>query len=137
MQAFGKSLKETTLTVMLFRKANSKNVLNSGQLCTSTANSVQLTSQGDFCLVYEEKQRTGMYAEGDADAGRNFGYDEFRVELTPEDISFIVVPNSWDDEIDEDLQDTDEDPYLWIENLREIAPVIFEKEFDGNIDFNF
>ncbi len=111
--------------------------MNSGELCTSTEISVQLTAQGQFCLVYASKEYTGLYAEGDADAGRNFGYDEFRVELTPADIDLIVVPNSWDDDIDEDLQDTDKDPYVWIENLREIAPVIFEKDHEGDIDFNF
>lgn len=139
--AFGTDLKQETKTTRLYRKVNSNNFLKSGQHCFSTDASISLIHAGEFCLVLKKNTYNGMYDNKDADAGKNFGYDEFRVELSEseliEAIELIVVPDWWEDDIDEDLYDTDKDPMVWIDNLSNYGKVIFEKDFSGQVKINF
>lgn len=92
----------------------------------------------------EEKEYSGKYTDKDADAGKNFGYDEFRIEMSRDEllnnIDFIVVPNTWvDSEMDEKASDylEENDPLVWIDNLSEYGRVIAERDFSGTINFNF
>lgn len=139
--AFGNNLQQETKTTKLFRKVNSNNFLKSGEHCFSTNESICLIAAGEFAIVLREDAYEGLHDSQDADAGKNFGYDEFRVELSEseliEAIEAIVVPNWWEDDIDEDLYDTDKDPMVWIDNLRNYGKVVFEKDVDYNVDFNF
>jgi len=137
MNGFSQDLEETTMTTMLFRKVSSENMLRAGELCFSTEKSFTLSSHGEFCLVIDSAEFTGMYAECDADAGKNFGYDEFRVEFDREDlidaIHYIVVPEDWFSEENEEASE-------WIENLSEYGWVISPEKFKAitkiEIDFN-
>lgn len=140
--AFGQNLETQTINTRLFRKVNASNLFKANnEYCFSTANSTKLIAHGEFAIVLKEEEYTGAYDSQDADAGKNFGYDEFRVVLTKEEliskIECIVVPDSWNDEIDAELYDTDKDPMVWIENLREYSVVVFVSETDYNVDFNF
>ena len=139
--AFGQDLKTATKTTRLYRKVSGSNFIKSGEHCFSTDQSVELISRGDFCIVLEKNEYKGQYDNKDADAGKNFGYDEFRVELTQEEliekIECIVVPNWWEDDIDEDLYDTDKDPMVWIDNLSEFGKIVFEKDFETSVNLNF
>lgn len=139
--AFGSDLKQKTINTRLYRKVNGSNFIKDGEHCFSTESSSELISAGDFCLVFEKKSYEGMYDDKDADAGKDFGYDEFRVEMSRdeliENIEVIVVPNSWNNDIDESLHGTDEDPMEWIENLSEFGKVIFESEFESDVNLNF
>ncbi len=145
MNGFGQDLKKATQQTILFRKVSGVNFLNFGELCFSTEKSAQLIGAGEFCLVLEKAEYSGVYAEGDADAGKNFGYDEFRVEMTQdeltESITNIVVPNSWYDDIDESLYDSDQDPMVWIDNIETELNLsgicISESDFNSEIKFNF
>lgn len=127
-------------TTRLYRKASAENFLNEGQLCFSTDNSVSLISHGDFCLVLESKEYKGEYTEGDTDAQKNFGYDELRVEMTREELiknlDCIVVPNEWVDAPDIEYAEG-EDPFDWITNLEDFAPVVAERDFNTEIHLNF
>ena len=144
MNGFGTGLQSAEIQTRLFRKVSAQNFLNSGELCFSTEKSTTLISHGEFCIVLESNLYSGLYFDGDADAGKNFGYDEFRVEMDRNEllskIEYIVVPNSW---FDSEMSDEDEgyneenDPYVWIENLSDYGIVIAERDFDGNINFNF
>ena len=138
MSGFGKTLEETKITSKLYRKVSADNMMNEGELCTSTENSTKLIGVGDFCLVYESKERLGSYTNMDADAGKNFGYDEFRTELYTSDVSFIIYPDFWNDEIDEELYDTDKDPMVWISNLEDAGFILIsESQANENIIFNW
>ena len=133
-------LEKTRVSTRLYRKVDGENMLHSGELCFSTPESVELISHGDFCLVLREQEYSGLYFDGDIDAGKNFGYDEFRVKMTEEElkaaIEVIIVPDWWEDDIEEDLHDTEEDPYVWMENLREYGRVLTEGEWEGpNMNF--
>ena len=144
MNGFSQDLEATKKTTRLFRKVNGDNFINEGELCFSTENSVELIGAGDFCIVLESSEYTGMWADGDADAGKNFGYDEFRVEFSQEEllekIEYIVVPNEWMDS-DLDFEATDyiesEDPAVWIDNLENYGNVIAERDYETEIRFNF
>lgn len=140
--AFGQELAEKTISSRLFRKVSSENLLKTGELCFSTEDSVCLIGRGEFCLVFEQKKRTGLFFDGDADSGINTGYDEFR--YTIEDlleIEYIVVPNEWVDsdmDIESEGYIQENDPAEWIENLSQYGKVVAVRDFDGNnIDFNF
>jgi hypothetical protein len=142
--AFGHDLIETVMTTQLFRKVSGMNFLKDGEHCFSTPSSSALISHGEFCIVLEEKEYSGQYTDKDADAGKDFGYDEFRIEMSREkllnNIDFIVVPNAWvDSEMDEKASDylEENDPLVWIDNLAEYARVISEREFTGTMNFNF
>tara|TARA_R110000822_G_scaffold128195_37_gene264001 strand:- start:3052 stop:3528 length:477 start_codon:yes stop_codon:yes gene_type:complete len=144
---FGHDLVKTTLNTRLFRKASSHNLFgsrNGGEIIFSTEDSVSLIGRGDFCVVLNRGEYTGLYDDKDADAGKNYGYDEFRIRMSKDEytdkIEYIVCPDWWVDvEIDADdpNYDPSSDPYEWIENLSEIGPVIPEREFEGTIDFNW
>lgn len=138
--AFGKDLKKETKKTRLYRKVTGTSFLKYGELCFSTEESTMLIGRGEFCIVLEEKEYSGMYDNKDADAGKDFGYDEFRVFLTEEEliskIECIVVPNWWEDDIEEELYDTDKDPMVWIDNLSEFGKVVFEKDFKTSVNLN-
>ena len=142
--SFGSTLSTTTLTTTLYRKVDADNFLASGELCFSTSNSASLISHGTFCIALEKGEYTGEYTDRDADAGKNFGYDEFRVSLEQDELiarlDAIIVPDSWYDDVDEDIQDTDQDPFTWIQNLEDYGRVISEteaREEGHTVDFNF
>ena len=139
--AFGQELTETTISSRLFRKASSSNFLKTGAVCFSTEESVCLIGRGDFCLVLEAKERTGLFFDGDADSGINTGYDEFRYTIKDlSEIECIVVPNEWvDSEMDiySEGYNQDNDPFEWIEELSQYGKVIAVRDFDGDINFNF
>ena len=139
--AFSQNLQKRTINTRLFRKVSGGNFLKDGEHCFSTESSSMLISRGDFCFVLVEKEYSGMYDSQDADAGRNFGYDEFRVKMSKENlvqqIEAIVVPNWWGKDIDEDLYDTEDDPMVWMDNLSNYGKVIFEKDFQTTVNFNF
>lgn len=142
--AFGQDLIETTIKTRLFRKVSDMNFLKDGEHCFSTSSSHSLISVGTFCLILEEKEYTGKYDDKDADAGKNFGYDEFRVEMSRNEllsnIDYIVVPNSWvDSEMNENDEDylEENDPFFWIENLSQFGQVIAERNSPVEINFNF
>lgn len=142
--AFGTQLKAATIETKLYRKVSSINFLKSGELCFSTDSSVTLIGAGDFCIVLEKDSYTGMHDSQDADAGKNFGYDEFRIELTQNEllskIEYIVVPNEWVDsemDISADDYNAETDPYEWIENLSQYGIVIPIRDFETNINLNF
>ena len=138
MSGFGKTLKETKLNLKLYRKVSSANMMNEGLLCTSTEKSDTLIGAGDFCLVYEAKERIGLYTCMDADAGKNFGYDEFRTELTKEDVDYIIYPDFWDDDVNEELHDTEKDPQVWISNLEDAGFILIsQSKSNEKINFNF
>lgn len=143
--AFGQNMIERTIETRLFRKVSPQNMFRAGEVIFSTEKySTKLIGRGDMCLVLELDKYEGLWYDGDADNGRNFGYDEFRVEINKIDLfsklEYIVVPNSWvDSELDptDDNYDLTKDPQEWIENLSEVGIVIAERDFDGKIDFNF
>jgi hypothetical protein len=142
--AFGKDLVLAQINTKLFRKVSGMNFLKDGEHCFSTEKSTKLISHGEFCIVLEEKDYTGLYDDKDADAGKDFGYDEFRVEMSKEEllnnIEFIVVPNWWvDSEMDENDDDylEEKDPLFWIDNLSDYGRVVSEREYNGNMNFNF
>ena len=149
MSGFSHDLEPKEITSKLYRKVNFENITNSGELCTSTENSVKLIGTGEVCYIFDSKKRTGMYDDKDADAGKNFGYDEFRTEIDlTEECPYIVYPNSWDEIIEtitesDERFDTDEDPMVWIYNLEElsIGQVISERDYrestKDTIDFNW
>ena len=143
--AFSTGMTQKTFNTRLFRKVSFENFLKEGELCFSTEeNSSSLYWRGQFCLVLESNTYTGSWYDGDADAGRNMGYDEFRVSFTKEEllasIAYIVVPNEWVDsemDINSDDYNQDNDPYEWIENLSQYGIVIPEREYKGEMNFNF
>ena len=142
-----------TKNVTLIRKVDHTNFMvesnESVQFCFSTVeNSEVLIAQGEFALVLKKDIRNGIYCIGDIDANRNYGYDEFRVSFTRQElidgIDYIVVPNEWSDcEMDENADDynADEDPFTWMENLLDFGHVVSEREFKAKegdvINFNF
>lgn len=142
MNGFGKDLTSETKSTQLFRKVDFNNFQNEGELCFSTENSVELSSHGEFCLVLEKAEYNGVYANGDADAGKNFGYDEFRVKMTEEElfakVDFIIVPNHWWDAMEDENYEAKEgqDPYEWIETLQSFGRVIAERDCNYKILFN-
>ena len=132
----------TTIETRLFRKVSGMN-LHGGELCFSTEKSICLIEQGEFAIVLEKKSYTGTYFNGDIDAGKNFGYDEMRVEMSfdelLENLDYIVVPNHWFDvEMDINSEDYSEenDPLTWIDNLSQYGRVIPERELPI-IDYRF
>lgn len=132
---FGKGLVQKTIKTQLFRKVSGMNFLKDGEHCFSTSSSSSLISHGEFCIVLKESDYAGMYYDGDADAGKNFGYDEFRVEMSRSELlknlDYIVVPNDWSDT--EEGQD-------WIDNLADYGFVVSEDRFrshEPNIRINF
>ncbi|MBD3197999.1 MAG: hypothetical protein GF317_23315 [Candidatus Lokiarchaeota archaeon] len=134
---------KTKLYTKLYRKVDGNNFLfsNEKELCFSTENSVSLSPHGEFCLVLEKKDYTGRYTDGDIDAGKNFGYDEMRVEMTMEglleNLECIVVPDWWFDSEDKEYEEG-QDPFDWIENLEKYCwKVIPERDYNTKIDFNF
>lgn len=121
---FGQGLKETTMECTLARKVSFENLQNFGELCFSTLeNSVELIGTGELCIVLKKAVRTGMYYDGDADAGKNFGYDEFRVyfdsfEEIVEEIEYVVIPDYWEEDIEEENYDNPEkDPEVWKDSI--------------------
>ena len=139
--AFGQGWVEKTISSRLFRKVSSEKPITAGNLCFSTEDSIRLIERGDFCLVLEAKERTGLFFDGDADSGINTGYDEFRYAIEDlSEIECIVVPNEWvDSEMDVDSEgyNQDNDPQEWIENLSQYGLVVAVRDFDGNVNFNF
>ena len=139
--AFGQDLTEKTISSRLFRKVSSGNSFRVGELCFSTESSSRLIGRGDFCLVLEQKERTGLFFDGDADSGINTGYDEFRYAIEDlSEIEYIIVPNEWVDsdmDIESEGYIQENDPAEWIENLSQYGQVVAVRDFDGNIDFNF
>lgn len=131
MNGFSQDLQETTLTSKLYRKVSFDNLTNYGELCCSTSNSSELSSHGELCLVFAEKQYTGYYVDGDADAGKNFGYDEFRVELDPDDADWLVYPDSLEDD-----EDFNFDVFIDL-GFVAISETNYKQRFNDNINFNF
>ena len=98
--------------------------------------------------MLEEDVYTGMYCPYDADAGKYYGYDEFRVEINnvSELIIDIVVPDWWiaaiDDEYFEYADDPEKDPAIWVDNIMEdynfYTEVISSQQAERmyGIDFN-
>ena len=131
MNGFSQDLQETTLTTKLYRKVGFNNLTNGGELCCSTANSSTLSSHGELCLVFAEKEYAGYYVDGDADAGKNFGYDEFRVELNAEEADWLVYPDSLEDD-----EDFDFDTFIDL-GFAAISETRYKARFNETIDFNF
>lgn len=136
MNGFSQDFATATITGRLFRKADMANFIREGELCFSTEKSIQLIGQGNIALVIEPGNYEGEYVDGDGDAGKNYGYDEFRVEFTRESlqaaIEAIVIPDS--------LYDSDDaDDWDILENLRDYGFVMRESEatIQYNINFNF
>lgn len=148
MSGFGKNLTKETIKTKLFRKVSFDNYTDIRELCFSTEKSISLIGQGDFAIVLESQEYTGCYDEKDADAGKNYGYDEFRVEISNyHQIENIIVPDWWieaiNDENFEGADDPEKDPYIWVENIMKNYNIYMEvisaskaKEIYG-IDFNF
>ena len=143
MSGFGNDLKQEQKITALFRKVSGGNIFRSeeAEYCFSTAASSKLIAAGDFAIVLCSKEYSGLYDCKDADAGKDFGYDEFRVIMSKaellENIDVIVVPDSWNDDIDESLFETDKDPMVWIDNLSNYGKVVFESDAQFDVDFNF
>ena len=135
MSGFGKNLEKQIISDRLFRKVDGNN-LHEGNLCTSTEKSVSLISHGEFCLVFRAESRKGLYFNGDADAGKNFGYDEFRVDLSYNDIECVVYPDAWLDnpEAEEWLNNIDNELNISTNYFSESE---FKEIYNNNIDFNF
>jgi hypothetical protein len=135
MSGFSTQLEKKEITGKLFRKVDGMN-LKEGQLCTSTENSVSLISHGEFCLVYRDSKRDGLFFNGDADAGKNFGYDEFRTEVDFSDVLCVVFPDSWLDnsECDEWINNIDSALNISTDFLTESE---YKQEYKSNLDFNF
>ena len=131
MNGFGKDLKEKTFTTKLYRKVGFDNLTNFGELCCSSSNSIELSSHGELCLVFAEKEYTGYHVDGDADAGKNFGYDEFRVELDSTDADWLVYPDSLEND-----EDFDFDVFIDL-GFAAISETEYRKRFNENINFNF
>jgi len=135
MTGFGKQLKQAEITTKLFRKVDGSN-LHEGELCVSTENSVSLICHGEFCLVFRAEKRKGLYFNGDADAGKNFGYDEFRSDLTYSDVECVVFPDSWLDEseCEEWINNIDSELNISTEFLTESE---YKEQYNSELDFNF
>lgn len=131
MNGFSKDIQQTTIITKLYRKVGFENLTNTGELCCSTSNSCELSSHGELCLVFAEKKYTGCYVDGDADAGKNFGYDEFRVELDPIDADWVVYPDSLEND-----EDFDFDLFSDL-GFRAISETEYKKRFNEKINFNF
>ena len=88
MNGFGKDLKNKIINTKLYRKTTVNSLLSfeSGELCFSTENSVSLINQGEIAIVLEKDNYNGNFVDGDADAGRNYGYDEFRLEMSRKEL---------------------------------------------------
>lgn len=97
MQGFGKGLTEASYEGSLYHSATLDGLdelLNAPS--TETVNTSTVHSRGglfgrDITVVFKPKQRKGLYTPYDADAGKNFGYDEFRVKLNNKDIDAVYL----------------------------------------------
>ena len=149
MSGFGKDLTQDKIETRLFRKVCFENFNNDGELCFSTENSIKLIARGEFAFVLEKNIYEGMYDDKDTDAGKYYGYDEFRVEFNNindiiSKLENIVIPDSWQEEIDnENFEgEADEDPAEWVENIMKILNIYIntitasEAKVIYGIDFN-
>jgi hypothetical protein len=100
--AFGKDLEKKIINDILFHKCSFYNCIsfltnvgefeNGRGLCTSTLSGSEKLAEGQFCIVFKKEKRKGLYDTKDTDAGKYFGYDEFRTtdKITKEYIDYIV-----------------------------------------------
>ena len=100
MNGFGKDFEKTTLNEELYHSATFEgleNLLYNNRqdypVCTSTGVSARFMDR-DLVVVFSEKERTGDYTSFDADAGKDYGYDEFRVCVDIEDIEEVQLNDS-------------------------------------------
>jgi hypothetical protein len=127
MNGFSKDLEPTRMNGKLYHSCTLEGINNLIQnfrpedpVCTSTKNSARLF--GRVCVVvFEDRQWVGDYTPFDSDAGKNMGWDEFRVRFrSVEDminsIESIIMPagfiQHWEKNIEESTdEDDNEDHY--------------------------
>lgn len=103
--AFGKDLKEATIEDKLFHKCwfdecmsfleKVNNSTTDRGLCTSTKEGSEKLADGQCCIVFKDTKRNGFYDNKDTDAGKYFGYDEFRTidKITHNYIEYLIFPD--------------------------------------------
>ena len=89
MEGFGKGFKTIKYTGQLIHSTNldwicglMQNFNSESTVCFSTKGSIDRGIE----IIYMVIEKEGKHTEYDADAGRNYGYDEFRCEMTEEEI---------------------------------------------------
>jgi predicted RNA methylase len=86
ISGFGKSLKKASYSGELFHSATLDGLDellhsgNYGTINTFTENSTDIFGR-EITVRFLPKYREGLYTPYDADAGKNYGYDEFRVDV--------------------------------------------------------
>jgi hypothetical protein len=120
MNGFSKDLEPTRMNGKLYHSCTLEGINDLIQnfrpedpVCTSTKNSTRLF--GRTCVVvFEECEWNGEYTPFDSDAGKNMGWDEFRVRFnSAEDminsIETIIVPagfiRQWEQKIEEAIDE--------------------------------
>lgn len=103
--AFGNDLEETTIEGKLFHKCSFEECVyflekvdsfkNDRGLCTSTKEGSEKLAEGQCCIVFKGVKRDGLYDNKDTDAGKYFGYDEFRTidKIEHDYIEYLIFPD--------------------------------------------
>ena len=116
MNGFGKDLEEKTIEGRIFHSCTLEGLNNLIQnfateqaICCSTEASTRLFGR-EMVVVFEAKEYTGTHTEGDADAGKDYGYDEFRVNFSSiedliDSIESVQVGAGWIENWEESCED--------------------------------
>lgn len=99
-QAFGKGLYNVEITGTIYHSTTIdgaydivENYRDDRPTCCSTPNSQKLIDKGydGVVLEYKVNGKKGLYTPYDADAGKNYGYDEFRTNLDNMELEAIYM----------------------------------------------
>lgn len=98
MNGFGKEFEGVEKDCILYHSTNISGAAyfifgGTRSLCCSTPDSSWLMSR-EVVIVFEPRPRMGVYTPFDGDAGKNFGWDEFRPDdIGPDEIDEIILPD--------------------------------------------
>ena len=108
MNGFGQELETKTIGGRIFHSCTLEgidfllqNFTPGRAISCSTSDSTKLFGRG-MVIVLEDREWVGDYTPYDADAGKNYGWDEFRVRFKSleefvDAIDSIIVPIGWVD----------------------------------------
>lgn len=127
MVGFGKGFEEKKYTGKITHSTDLEGIYrlfncfnNEMQICFSTYGTIDRGIE----LVYEVSEMEGLYTNYDADAGKNFGWDEFRAYATEEMIQNPVAiklngfSKEWVMCETEEVTEEQEEAYTFFEDFR-------------------
>jgi len=135
IEGYGKGLRDVIHTGRIFHSCTLEglaNLLNNRsdiETSFSTGTSTKLFGR-EMVIVLKDKERKGKYTPYDSDAGKNYGYDEFRTKFDEDDIEKVFISDRLNEIWNNDYEEDDESEEA------EIADLLYEIAEDFAIKYS-